>query len=59
VLRLSGTGPAIASEQWYFNNVSRQAGSRELLTAGVHTIRAVLIFTDGSQETILQEIQVE
>ena len=42
---------------WYFDN-KEQTGNKITLTKGEHTIKALLKFSDGSQEIIVQEILV-
>lgn len=46
-----------SSVKWYFNDIARNTGDVIVLTAGSHTIRAVLDFGDHT-ETIVQEILV-
>lgn len=46
-----------SSVKWYFNDIARNTGDVIVLTAGSHTIRAVLDFGDHT-DTIVQEIFV-
>jgi len=48
-----------ASVNWYFDNTPKDALDRITLTSGTHTVKAVLSFSNGTQETIVQEIYVE
>ena len=48
-----------ASVNWYFDNTPKDALDRITLTGGTHTVKAVLSFSNGTQETIVQEIYVE
>src|SRR5574344_272288 len=43
---------------WYFDNAEQKGGNKITLTKGEHVIKAVLKYSDGSQEIIVQEIQV-
>lgn len=48
----------IAETQWYFDN-NLQSEESIVLTSGEHTIKAVVTYSDGSSDILVQEIMVE
>lgn len=48
-----------SSVSWYFDNVSKNALDFVILTSGTHIVKAILSYSNGTQETIVQEINVE
>ena len=48
----------ITETQWYFDN-NLQSEESIVLTSGEHTIKAVVTYSDGSSDILVQEIMVE
>lgn len=44
---------------WFFDNKEQTNGATIKLTKGEHTIKAILKYSDGSEENLVQEIQVQ
>lgn len=45
-----------SSVAWYFDGASKSAGDAITLTSGDHVVKAVLTFSDGKTETLIQEV---
>lgn len=54
-----GVGDTPESTSWYFDGSPVSGSSVTLSTAGKHVIKAVLSYSDGSTEEIVQEIEVQ
>lgn len=54
---LAGSSP-ISSIDWYYDDV-RQSGITANLTAGTHSLRAEVKFSDGSSESVSTEFTIE
>ncbi|MFA6704266.1 MAG: M6 family metalloprotease domain-containing protein [Bacteroidales bacterium] len=45
-----------SSVVWYFDGETKNAGDEITLTAGSHVVKAVLTYSDGAVETLIQEV---
>ena len=57
-LTLTRSSRTPKSTTWYYDG-TQVSGSSVTLRAGVHTVKAVLIFDDGTRETLIQRVEVE
>lgn len=57
-LKLDNTIVPYTSAAWTFDGAPAMASEYIVLTAGSHTVKVVLTYSDGSTETVVQEINV-
>ena len=55
-LSLNKSSVTPSSVVWYFDGETKNAGDAIALTAGSHIVKAVLTYSDGAIETLIQEV---
>ena len=59
VLTIVKYGDTPSSTEWLFDDAQRSDGETIVLTQGRHTIKAILVYPDGTNETIRKVINVK
>ena len=58
-LRLHNLTEDVTSVSWYVNGTANTGGTLTLQNEGSYTIKAVILYPDGSEESIVKKIKVE